>query len=429
MKVLIDHGTVNNHGDTAMLEAVVGKLRKILPMATLHVIDRPGLTTSMWKHNEVERQHSFKLTRPLSISGVSRVKSAAFSVLSKTGRRLVRSGTADRAFALQFPDWMISPGCLRLSLPRPDMTLREYCREFDALHVAGGGTMTDLFSDGLIQRCALVRTFAELGKPVVLSGQQIGPFRSRNSSALVARALRRTSFVGLRESEDSLAFCEHSGIAATSVMGDDSFGLRPDTTAAIQALEKTGLIASQFLAVNLRVASYASEHEQHLETVARVLGQLKNKMKMPLLVVPISYSKNGSDIEAGYKLKELIQTDITVLDDPDLSASAIKGVLGLAHGAIGVSYHFCTFALSQGVPSICLHDGAYYGQKAKGLAAFWGDPRLEMALESLSFESAAEEMQTFFADSIFRSALKERSEAAHRLWSEAFESAVTSAFV
>lgn len=45
-----------------------------------------------------------------------------------------------------------------------------------------------------------------------------------------------------------------------------------------------------------------------------------------------------------------------------MTPAAVKGVLGRAWGAVGTSYHFCTFAASMGVPVACLYDGSYYSK-------------------------------------------------------------------
>jgi hypothetical protein len=76
----------------------------------------------------------------------------------------------------------------------------------------------------------------------------------------------------------------------------------------------------------------------------------------------------------------LNEHSIKVMGTDELTPATARGMLGCAFGAIGVSHHFCTFALSEAVPAICIHEGAYYEQKGRGIAAFWGDERLSSPL-------------------------------------------------
>jgi hypothetical protein len=64
----------------------------------------------------------------------------------------------------------------------------------------------------------------------------------------------------------------------------------------------------------------------------------------------------------------------------ELTPATTRKMLGLRVWAIGVSYRFCTFALLEAVPAICIHEGAYCKQKARGIATFWGDERLSLSL-------------------------------------------------
>jgi polysaccharide pyruvyl transferase WcaK-like protein len=209
-------------------------------------------------------------------------------------------------------------------------------------------------------------------------------------------------------------------------MGDDSFGLEPAEATEVQAaLTRVGLGSCRFLAVNLRIGTYAPSHAQYLHHFARLVARLARYYALPLLVVPISCNDDDSDIRSGYQLREAVQSEcLCVLDDPDLSPRQVKGILGRAHAAVGSSYHFCTFALSQGVPAICTFDGAYYAQKARGLARFWGEDRLWLPLRQCHSESALSQTTSFIDDARLRDALQVRASRAVNTWKETFDRAV-----
>ena len=111
--------------------------------------------------------------------------------------------------------------------------------------------------------------------------------------------------------------------------------------------------------------------------------------------------------------------------------AASRGVhqLGQAFGAVGVSYHFCTFALTQGVPAVCLYDGDYYGQKGHGLCGFWADNRLALSLQDLTTLSAVKHiMQVFNDDRLRENLLRIAVEAVER-WHSIFDQQVIKAFM
>jgi polysaccharide pyruvyl transferase WcaK-like protein len=313
----------------------------------------------------------------------------------------------------------------QLEMHEPVGTLGHYAAPFDGLVLLGGGYLTDTFAWSTVQRAALIRTFEQQGKPVVLTGQQLGPFHSVTTARVMGEALRRADFVGVREPTDSLAFCREADVPRHALMGDDSFGLDSADDEARTLLERYGLEPGHFFAVNVRIGRYASEHEQHLDALAAQVRSLMDETGMPALVVPIALNETDSDVASGYRLKEAVGEDLLVLDESDPTPSLIKGTLGLAHGAVGVSYHFCTFALGEGVPAVCIYDGAYYGQKAAGLCAFWGDDRLALALPSTDL---VPHVLSVWGDASLRDRLSVRAEEAKAEWHKVMEREIGNAF-
>jgi polysaccharide pyruvyl transferase WcaK-like protein len=206
-------------------------------------------------------------------------------------------------------------------------------------------------------------------------------------------------------------------------MGDDSFGLPPADPALVNAyLSRRGLSPGRFLAVNLRVGSYVGATQDYVRPFAKLVSRLARHYELPLVVVPLALNEDDSDITSGHQLARMVEgSSVHVLDDPELDARLVKGILGKAHAAVGVSYHFCTFALSQGVPAICTFAGDYYGQKARGLAGFWKDSRLLLALEGCGTPTALAAATALFDDEPFRDALRARAARAVSRWARIFD--------
>ena len=428
MKLLLDHGGYGNFGDTAMLEGVCLRLMRAFPQAQISVVDHPGLQTSIWSYPGIHRQRDYNLESlwPDLVRNVRffwRYDSAWRRASQKMTLRLLADVAAAGSLILRFE------GEAGLS----NMTLDAFCENFDGLHIAGGGNLTDTFFEELFRKCCLISGFVEQGKPVVLTGQQLGPFTSGISRKGVLNTLRNVSFVGLREPTESLAFCRQGGLHPKSfeVMGDDSFGLPAATEQeSVAFLSKYGLTPHKFLAVNVRMGPYVEELRAHLAMVGDIVSNIALLLQMPVVIVPIAFDTSDSDILSGKELAEATPLrDVIVIEHADLNACLVKGILGQAFGAIGVSYHFCTFALTQGVPAVCLYDGDYYCQKGRGLCGFWADKRLALPLKGLSTGTAIRHIMDLFSDDRLRERLSGMRDEVVERWQDIFDHQVRNAFL
>jgi len=429
MRLLIDHGTYaySNLGDLAMLEGALSRLLNRFPNADISVIDTGFIdfTGNFGNLNKVSLQTDYKF--------VTDDPNFILRKIPFGGRRV--PGLNAR-IKLPILGALLPPKSMLLAnrkTPLRRMKLTEFCEPFDALHICGGGFLTDTFRSLLLSKCSLILTFIAQGKPVVLTGQQLGPFTNPFHEKTLYRTLRHAAFVGVRESTDSFAICQKAGLETEhfEIMGDDSFGCPASEDLLVSALlDQYGLEPCKFIAFNFRTGFYVKETAKYLQQVAELMLGLANQLQLPILVVPIYIGSDpNNDIEYGKKLAELTQdADILVLDDKNLTPALVKGVMGQAFGAIGVSYHFCTFALGQGVPAICIYDGDYYSQKARGLCGFWKDNRLALSLQNMDPESAVTHTVQVFEDEILREHLKQRAEHAVKEWQRIFDQAVQSAF-
>lgn len=420
MRLLVLHGSSANLGDTGMLEGVVLNLLRNLPAAELFVVDRPGLRTNIWDLPRVRRQFIPDVVFPCE-RALAEVP--YLWRYDEQWRKAVRKWLAlglGRVFSAE----AISIPGLTLANSK-HKTLRELCAPFDGLHMVGGGYLNDVFPDLLVQVSCLAQAFLEQGKPILLTGQQVGPFQSQIPRALAQRLLRGARFVGLRESTRSVDLCQdfHLDPKRFQVMGDDSFGLPCSGEAEISAcLAEHRLEPGKFLAVNVRVGPYAAGHGEYLKFIARLAREIGRAFRLPILMVPIAFNDCDSDDRSGEELLNLMQhTQARRIDSDHLTPGLVRGVLGKAFGAIGVSYHFCTFALSQGVPAVCLHEGEYYSQKARGICGFWQDDRLAISLRKADISSAVEHISTLLQDGCWRAKLGQQARFANEKWQEIFD--------
>lgn len=427
LRILVDHGSSYNLGDTAMIEGVVSRLLEILPQAELFVIHRQTLRTKIWYFSGVSKVNQYSI-RPFLLNIFGDIP--FFWRLNHIWREICYKLT------LQCIGNVISPGSLPLHNHKKTengrQTLGKFCEKYDALHVVGGGNLTDTFYNELLNKCCLIQAFTELGKPVILTGQQLGPFRSKIARKALEKALRKVNFVGLREPMTSVTFCQKARLDPKrfEVMGDDSFGLpSAEDSIILNMLAGYGIKAGKFLALNVRIGSYVSESRSYLKQVATIMDKLASKLQMPILIVPIALNPDDSDISSGKELAKLSRSSqVLVLEYDNLTPSIVKGILGKAYGAVGASYHFCTFALTNGVPAVCIYAGDYYAQKARGLCEFWKDKRLALPLKNINIELAAYHIAQVFKDEVLREKLNRLSQQALERWQYVFDKRVKNSF-
>lgn len=418
MRLLIDYGASNNLGDLSMLEGAVGRLRELHPSAELAVIDRGFPNMGVWGLPGVSKQpeylfRPYRATRGKAGAPLSAWRGHWERTVFQLASVCISGVPCARSIRVSPRD--VGEGTRR--------TVGDVCEPFDALHICGGGNLTDTFYWELVRKSILMCTFLEQGKPVVLTGQQVGPFGSMAFRRALSRTLRRIRFVGLRE-RGSWDFCERAGLdrAHFELMGDDSFGLAPANDALVTSLlARLGLRPGEFLAFNLRLGFYSGGLDQSLDQISAMLEQVASRLRMPILVVPISLNRWDDDIRAGQAVAAKLSSSEVLILREALTPALAKGVLGKAFGAVGVSYHFCTFALSQGVPAVCIFNGEYYAQKARGLADFWEDKRLALALEGSLATTAADSIARALSDRPLRERLSYRAGNAVGEWRSAFD--------
>lgn len=426
MKLLVESDSYGNLGDISMAEGVVLQLRELLPRATIHAVVPRSVRTAIWDVPGITKQAPY-MVEPFAIGALSHVpffrhnselKHSTASMITMSGLgRWLRAGS----LSLYFED----------AAQTTIRKLAQFCERFDGLHIAGGGNLTDTFPRELFRKCCVIHAFAEQRKPIVLTGQQLGPFKSPLLRKALGRALRKANFVGVRDPGESLNFCSkaHLDRESFAFMGDDSLGLPPANDSSVrESLEQLGLRENQFLALNLRFTAYALKDPSCFQTFGSLVDSLATLFGMPILVVPIHLVGSDSDVASGQKIVTAVPSAPVSLMSHDLTAPFVKGVLGKAFGAIGVSHHFCTYALSQGVPAVCIYEGDYYEQKALALAASWGDNRFAIPLQRLKVATAVRDIAEVFNDQTLRAKLFALSKTATQRWREVFHQKVTAVY-
>lgn len=225
------------------------------------------------------------------------------------------------------------------------------------LVISGGGNLNSTWPELLYQRIALMEAAHQLGVPVVLVGQTLGPnLESRHRTDLF-RALSRARFVGLRE-RDSLVLALTAGIGHRRIhyQLDDAFFLEPHLPPQTASL----LPEEPWIAVTL------TGRPEPREGVVRSLAALAEVTGAPLVLVPHA-AHPDRDLEIAQTILGAVPGNHRVL--PILDCQEVVAVTSHAELVVSNRYHPLVFATAAGVPALGLYVDDYTRVKLRGALA------------------------------------------------------------
>jgi len=382
MRVIVDPGTYNcrNMGDVAMLQVAVSRIGAVLPGAAIQVFTEDA--QELKRHCPQVRPLSHWARQAWLDDGqlwgrLRRVlPGPAWKVATATQGAVRRRWPAGyrRALSLRFI------GRRGSALQLKDFT--HGLASADALVVAGQGTLADAALGHARSVLATAALAQAAGVPVFFFGQGIGPLADPDLHRLAAEVLPSAELVALREEAKGRPLAQEFGVCPERLVmtGDDAvelaFTLRPNDP-------------GEGVGVHLRIAPQAVRDVTVLEHIRPVLQAFARERRVALVPLPISHHRVGSNdprtirqLLAGY---DDASDGGATMDTPE----AVIRAAGRCRIVVTGAYHAAVFALSQGVPAICLGRSAYYLDKFHGLRDQFGagcrvlelaDPGLEQAL-------------------------------------------------
>jgi polysaccharide pyruvyl transferase WcaK-like protein len=361
MRILVENSSYKlaNMGDIAMLLVTVERLRAIFPVAELYVIttvpDRlRTLIPDAIPFNPDDRNHWC----------AQRFSSCWPRVFRKTaGANLARRGSLQQLRWTNFRDTSHS---LLLRFCRIESVAArrfvEFLESVDLIVAAGAGNVADAFAAHAVCSLLMMHRARQIGIPVVMLGQGLGPVAGRQLLAVMREVMPQLNLLAVRDRAVSLALAKSVGVLPERlvVTGDDA--IAPAFLARPSCL-------GTMLGVNLRVAPYSGLRDDHARQLAEVIGPATAQHKMAALAVPIRTATHGvSDLEA----VRPIMAQCSQVEDSTRPIEHPRDVIELiarCRVVVTGSYHAGVFALAQGVPVVAVSATPYYRAKFKGLSS------------------------------------------------------------
>ncbi len=282
-------------------------------------------------------------------------------------------------------------------------------RDSDGMLVAGGGNMSTLWPQHIFERTALGRIATALGKPLVVSGQTIGPELDDADSALVRDLLRSAELVGVRE-PSSFALCQRLDISDVIQTIDDASFLVTDDVAG----------SADYCLVS--VASHVGDATRS-EVVVALAALLDGIAELTGLEIVFFAHFGPLD---GPSRGDAVMHDaiIAAMSSTARVVPPVDSVTGarLARGAamvVSSRYHPVVFAVPAGVPTIGVPVDDYTGVKLRGALGNFGQEGV-LPVDELLAGNGAELATRLWADrDVIRSEaalLAPRAHAASSAW-------------
>lgn len=384
--------SLKNKGDQAMLEGLIRWLKEIAPDSNLTAYEMtPGALDSITGIRPFPSPERYML----GISG-QHTDNSAMAFVARI-RTLIRG----LGFICRFLIYRLSG--TRLLKESHITGFFHQILKADALFFSGGGYLNGVWwADGLYSKVipALVARMA--GVPVVLVSQGLGPFQHPVDQFVAWMLFSISSVIGVRDGEQSQkvvhAISKHS-TSRVICTGDDALLVAPTQAhevATILQFEGVPEGVTELIAVNLRDSSAynAGYAKPPFALAAEVLDDLLEHPGRHVIFVPISYhTEDGDPLSARQILLHMRHSERATVINGEYPPSMIKGILAQTKIAIGTSYHFLLFALSQNIPVVALYQNPYYRQKLEGLCSMYGQEHRCLSLEGISTDALRKSVQ------------------------------------
>jgi polysaccharide pyruvyl transferase WcaK-like protein len=232
----------------------------------------------------------------------------------------------------------------------------------DLLVVCGMGGITNVFLPFAPNLLESIDLAASGGKAVVLFGQGVDPLDDNPKlKRRAAEVLRKVDIIAVREGLTSPRVLRGLGVSADKirVTGDD----------AIEFASSCKEGDHQAIGVNLRVARYSKVGQQILPALRSEVHRFAFDREATLIPVPSDlHPINGDRAIIKSILDGYAKCEPDIVEDPQSLTQQLAKCRVLLTG----SYHAGVFALSQGVPIVCIENSDYYKYKWEGLRHQFG---------------------------------------------------------
>lgn len=350
-RILIQSGCyeLDNLGDQSMLQAAIDRIRERIPDSRFLVLSRSGdgLRTLAPDAEAVlvENRSEWKWVRRAYL-----------------GARKTMPGL-DPWIRRRLPRLFAK----LLRLKAQSLVNHQALRDTEFIVLSGGGYFTDVFPGQAWSSLERLRAADAMGIPFAIVGHGFGPLRDPDLRAAARELIPRARLISVRERLASLPLLNDLGVDVSKVFvtGDD---------AVAHAWRARSETRGRQIGMNLRMAPYAGMREQDVVAVGEAFRAAVQSIGcdvVPLPVCVVASVESESDTTVASRIIGGLAGARIESPPPSTVGELIERVSTCRLVVTG-SYHCAVFALSQGIPAVCIHNSEYYALKFQGLSDRFG---------------------------------------------------------
>lgn len=276
----------------------------------------------------------------------------------------------------------------------PAFAFIDTLRGVDALLVAGGGNLNTPYGWLLYERLAAMVVARRLGKPVVVTGQTVGPTLSGHDAEVLGDALRGAALVSVRE-HHSVALARSLAPGHPAIVGglDDAAAWRLDAPTPVAAEGDPRIVAT------FAPGTGPLAREDAVRALAALLDRVATHAGARVDLLPHMAHPGGADGDLGFHAEVVAaSTSGRVVELPLPTAEqGADAVLG-ADLVVTSRYHPVVFAATRGVPVLALVPDRYADVRIDGALTHHGLEGWAVPMTALTTSEAATAAEAVWDD-------------------------------
>jgi polysaccharide pyruvyl transferase WcaK-like protein len=376
LNVLILHGySDSNKGDLAIVVGMVQGITTIRPGVTIHL-------QSVYSESDPEFDFHHRFVRKMGVSVQQMAVPSPYvdSADSSRFRNVVAMRNLMFSACAEALVRMLPP--LKSMFPRQVAAL-DTLRRSDIVLLKGGQY---IYNDQRGLRALLylwrilhpIYVAADMGKPVVMLGQSVGPLVDERGRRMTARALALCKRLVVREKKSQALMADLGLNATTELAPDFAFLINPtrpdgfrETAERIEAGRWLGITVVKWSFPD--AADPRAKRAAYLDALTEIARRVHASHGLSMALFPqVTVQHHGeSDLDL---LKQLAQrlTDLKVphvLVTDDLAPEELSYLYGRCQVLLGTRLHSCILAACAATPVVAIR---YQGFKTEGIMAELG---------------------------------------------------------
>ena len=301
-----------------------------------------------------------------------------------------------KRFGILFNAWILKKSGRTIFLNEEGKRLLNHLKNADLLFNVGGGNIKGGFCDRFITY-TICKIF---GKPVIVSGQTIGPFDRWVGKKIAGFFLNKVDVITLRDTM-SINVLEDLGVHKPIIKetADDAVLLPAISREEIKKIFLTEKIEDPHPLIGINPNAYLKSvlpnRHYELNKIKQVLADIADRLISDLdariVFIPMDYNADSDDRVDAYEVLELMEhKDKASVIINGYDDHTLKGIIGQMDVNIGLRYHFVVFATTMQVPTIGIYLGEYYKMKIRGILELMEQEKYALDFEKTSVEEIVE---------------------------------------